>query len=674
MFLLRFNQKLLNLFKIKKWPSKNQWSQFFKILTKPERIAFLALSIVFLTSACFLSFKFYISHTIEAPTYGGVHVEGIIGQPRFINPIYSPLNDIDEDLTELLFRGLVKYTKDGDIIPDIAQKFEPKEGGRIFEFYLKENIIWEDKEPITVDDVIFTIKTIQDPDYKSPLRASWLGVEIEKISDHRIQFKLQKPYQGFLGNCAVKILPKHIWENVSAQNFPLATELNLLNPIGSGPYSLTQIQQTKENFTESLTLSPSQTYSEEKPYLSKIIFRFFKKEEDLLAAAQNGEIKGFSLSSAEHLKDFTEKTFQLYSLKMPRYFAVFFNPEKTDILKNKKIREAFNYGTNKNEMIEKLLFGYGETVDSPMLGNIYNLDSPKKIYEFDIEKAKTILEEEGFLEQEGGKRVKTIKQEAEFQFEKELKVNSRGENVNELQKCLAKDTEIYPDGEITGFFGRLTKKAVIKFQEKYSEDILEPLGLKEGTGKVGESTRAKLNEICFESKKESLPLTLSLTTSNEPLLIRTAEILKEQWELLGAEIEIKIFDLSELEQDVIKPRNYEALLFGEALGMIPDPLPFWHSSQKNHPGLNLALYSNIEVDKLLEENRQILDESLRKEKYEEFQDLLINDAPCVFLYNSDYLYLISNEIQGVNVNLIPASAKRFGGIEEWYAETKRVWK
>ena len=86
--------------------------------------------------------------------------------------------------------------------------------------------------------------------------------------------------------------------------------------------------------------------------------------------------------------------------------------------------------------------------------------------------------------------------------------------------------------------------------------------------------------------------------------------------------------------------------FGEVLGSLPDPFTFWHSSQKNDPGLNLAGYENKEVDKLLKEARETLDESARKEKYETFQALLIEDAPCVFLYSPDYLYLISNKIKG----------------------------
>ena len=168
-------------------------------------------------------------------------------------------------------------------------------------------------------------------------------------------------------------------------------------------------------------------------------------------------------------------------------------------------------------------------------------------------------------------------------------------------------------------------------------------------------------------------LQFTLTTVNQPQLIEVAELLKTQWEEIGASVEIEVLDISEL-KPIIKERNYDSLLFGEVLGALPDPFTFWHSSQKNDPGLNLAGYENKEVDKLLKDARETLDENTRKEKYETFQALLIEDAPCVFLYSPDYLYLISNKVKGVDTEKVVDPAKRFSNIGSWYIQTRRVWK
>jgi len=627
---------------------------------------FLALS-----SFVFLSVNFYFKNTEIKLAPGGIYVEGVIGSPRFINPIYTPLNDVDRDLTELLFSGLMKYNSKGEIVSDLAN-CNTEEEGKIYECHLKGNIIWHDGEKLTSDDVIFTIKTIQDPEYESPLRINWLGIEVEKISDLGIRFKLKNPYSPFLETLTLKILPKHIWRNIPAPNFPLS-DYNL-KPIGSGPYQFKELEKNESGSIISLTLTANSNYFGKGPNISQITFKFFEKEENLIRALQKKEIQGLSLGNFKYAELLKENGLHKYSISLPRYFAIFFNPEKSKVLAEKKIREALNYGTDKKEILEKVLQKEGEVVDSPIMPAIYGFESPIKVYPSDLEKAKEILDTAGFKETEIGRREKIIKRELEFQFKSDLKVGSQGREVEELQKCLAKDPEVYPEGKITGFFGNLTKQAVIKFQEKYAKEILEPWGFKEGTGLVSKTTRAKLNEICFEKPIEILPLSFSLVTVEQPFLIEIANLLKEQWQALGVEIKIETFDISTLEREIIKPRNYQSLLFGQVLGSIPDPFPFWHSSQKRDPGLNLALYENKGTDKLLEEGKETQDFRERAEIYEEFQDILIDDAPVIFLINPNYLYFASKEIKGIEAKIIVDPSKRFSGIEDWYIRTKRVWK
>ena len=648
-------------------PSFSRWKQVFKIFKKSEKIIILALFVLALSSLVFLLNSFYLKNTKIAPDFGGTYKEGLKGQPRFINPIYGETNDVDRDLIELIFSGLMAYSKEGEIIKDLAKEYTISEDGKVYEFYLRDNILWHDNKSLTVDDIVFTIKTVQNSDYKSPLRTNWIGVETEKISDNGIRFTLKNPYSSFLEVCTIKIIPKHIWENISPENFTLSPYN--LQPVGSGFFKIKSLEQTDAGFIKSLNLESNPRYYGKVPFISEISFQFFNEKEDLIQSFRKGEIDGFSLTSSKNYDLSKTGDFSLYSLPLPRYFAVFFNIPKFQTFEEKEIRMALNYAVNKEEIAGEIKDGGTEivrVVDSPILPEFFGYQEPSNIYEFNVEEAKNLLETAGFKENENGIRQKTIEKTPAFQFKSTLGTGSQGKEVEELQKCLAKDSEVYPEGEITGYFGKSTKAAVIKFQKRYVKGI-------SGTGLVGPKTRAKLNEFCLPPFQEILLLQFTLTTVNQPQLIEVAELLKTQWEEIGASVEIEALGISEL-KIIIKERNYDSLLFGEVLGAIPDPFTFWHSSQKNDPGLNLTGYENKDVDKLLKEARETLDESMRKEKYETFQDILIEDAPCIFLYSPDYLYLVSNKVKGIDTEKIIDPAKRFSNIENWYTQTHRTWK
>lgn len=657
------------------------WRQFFRVLTEKEKNIFSIFLILALGSLIFLLLNFYFQNTEIQPAFGGRYIEGVVGSPRFINPIYGTTSDTDRDLIELLFSGLMKYNQEGRIVPDLARSYEIKESGRVYEIDLKEGLFWSDGSPLTVNDIIFTIKTIQNQDYKSPLRASWLGVEVEKISDLKVRFTLKNPYYPFLENLTLKIIPEKIWQEITPQNFALT--IYNLKPLGSGPYKLKNLKQDKLGNIKSLTLLPNPYYQGKRPFLSEITFLFFEKEEDLIKAARKKEIQGFTLASIKNLPQPLENNFNLYSFSLPRYFALFFNPEKAKIFKEKEVRLALNYGTDKEAIVQKFFDGQAKTIHSPLLPEIFGFQEPSKIYQFNLEKAREILDEAGFREKEG-QRVKTIQKTVAFQFKSDLKLGSRGNEARELQRCLAKDREIYPEAEVSGYFGEKTREAVIRFQEKYKKEILDPWGFERGTGLVSKSTRQKLNEVCFKGPEEKLALQFSLATVDQAPLKEVASFLKNEWEKLGVKVEIETFDISQLSQEVIKPRNYESLLFGEVLGALPDPFPFWHSIQKRDPGLNLALYENKKADQLLEKARQAQSFQGSKEYLESFQDILIEDSPAIFLYRPDFLYFISKDYNPpttrptegglLNLKIISDPSKRFSGIENWYLKTERVWK
>ena len=465
-------------------------------------------------------------------------------------------------------------------------------------------------------------------------------------------------------------MPKHIFENVSPNSLPwsLVSQEYL---VGSGPFKFKRSGQDSAGLMNELTLVRNEDYFGKKPYLDKISFSFFQDEKDLFSSATLDGLDGFSLNNPKAEKYNLETNL----IELPRYFALFFNLKTQGLLTDKGLREALALAINKQEIIEQALASKGRVANSPILSDFFGFAEPSKTYQFSPTTSEAMLEELGFVfNQETERREKLKSLSPDFTFKVNLTQGSQGANVTELQKCLAKDPDVYPSGTVSGYFGPKTKTAVVKFQEKYKADILTPIGLSKGNGEVKPMTRDKLNEICFESPSEIVALEFTITTSDTFPLIEIAEVVKDNWEAVGAKITIEKVSLAELQSDILANRDFDVLLFGEALGSIPDPFPFWHSSQKEHPGLNISSYSSTKADKLLEEARENQNAETRAESLEAFQEILISDLPAIFLVRPDYIYKLSSNIKGFNMLKITEPSKRFSAIENLYIKTKRIWK
>jgi len=552
---------------------------FWKILSLKERYFLIVLGTLFLVSSFFSLNLLWRSQTKELPEYGGTYREGIVGSPRFINPLLAPTNDADRDLTQLVFSGLMRYTSGGVPSADLAQTIEIKDGGKVYEFTLRDNITWHDGTPVGAEDIAFTIKLVQDPEYRSPLRINWQGVEVNILDEKRIQLILKTPYAPFLETTTMGILPKHIWEDVTSQSFSLAP-MNL-KPIGNGPYQLKKFKKDRFGEIKEIWLVVDENYHLGRPLIANLVFKFFAGEEDMVTAYKQREIDGLASVSPEHLKTIKEeKRLAPKEIFIPRYFAVFFNQTQSKPLSDINVRVALATALDRDEIIQNVLEGKGVAADSPIPKGMKAYSENIIHYPFSPDEARAVLDRASW-----------------------------------------KDTN-------------------------------------------GDGVR--------EKGEEKLEFTLVTTASQG--LDRAAELLKNQWGEIGANVNVEIINVGELQNDFIRPRNYQALLFGEILGQEPDPFSFWHSSQKRDPGLNLSLYENKTVDKLLEEARQTPNDEERIKKYAEFQNIITRDLPAIFLYSPSYIYPISKNLKGVEVTGVVDPSKRFSEVEKWYLETRRVWK
>lgn len=166
---------------------------------------------------------------------------------------------------------------------------------------------------------------------------------------------------------------------------------------------------------------------------------------------------------------------------------------------------------------------------------------------------------------------------------------------------------------------------------------------------------------------------ITLATTDVPELVAVAERVVAQWRAAGIDATLRVFDRNDFTQNVIRPRRYDAILFGEAIGRDLDFYPFWHSSQRTDPGLNIADYANIDADAALEDIRTLPDSPERIEKLRTFTSEVAQDAPAVFLYSPDFIYIVSPALEGVLPEYIGTPSDRFLAVYNWYLETDRVW-
>lgn len=555
-----------------------------------EKIIFYFFLGAFIVSSAALLWKVNQSFLVEFPAYGGQLKEGIIGSPRFINPILA-MSDADRDMTSLIYSGLMKSDSEGNLVPDLAESHDISKDGLVYKFKLRSDAYFHNGEKVTADDVEFTINKTQDSALKSPKRANWDGVTVKKLNEREIEFVLKQPYSPFLENATLGILPKKIWMNFDSDQFPFS--LYNIEPVGSGPYKVNSLKKDSYGIPAYYILASFNKYASGAPYIKKLLINFYQNEKSLIDAFRNGDIESMSAVSsqnAEILKN--ESGLKTIRAPLPRIFGVFFNQNQAPVLANKEVREALSEAIDKGRMVKEVLNGYGIEIDSPIPPD---LTDDKK--------------------------------------------NSESEADKKQESAASK-----------------TEKALAMLQDK--------------------GWKMNMEEKILEKKvkNETQQLRFSISTSNTPELKKAAEIAKEEWEKLGAKVEVKIFEPGDLNQNVIRPRKYDALLFGEIVGRDLDLFAFWHSSQRKDPGLNIALYANSKADKLLEDARKIENRSDRMQKYRQFEDEVAKDSPVVFLYSPDFIYIIPEKIKGYSIGQVITPVDRFLNVNEWYIDTEKVWR
>ena len=286
-----------------------------------ERLLVIVCAVVLVSASFSALVKLNKQFSVEIPKEGGQMHEGMIGTPRFVNPVLA-ISDTDRDLSTLIYSGLLRINANGELIPDLAETYSVSEDGLTYYFKLRENAEFHDGTPVTTDDIIYTISKTQDPAIKSPKRPNWDGIQIEKINEREIEFTLSAPYAPFIYNTTLGILPKHKWQDITNEEFAF-TSLNT-NAIGSGPYKIEHINRDENEIITSYELKGFSKYTIKRPYINKFFINFYKNEDDIVTAFNKRQIYAIHSISPKNIAKLKLKDETVVTLPYSRIFALFF--------------------------------------------------------------------------------------------------------------------------------------------------------------------------------------------------------------------------------------------------------------------------------------------------------------------------------------------------------------
>lgn len=336
--------------------------------------------------------------TVWVAAQGGTYVEGLAGTPQFINPLLCQTYEVDGDLCALVFNGLTRMGYNGQIEPDLAERWEVSSDGMAYTFYLRRGVRWHDGNLVTTDDVLFTIGLLQDPNFPGPADWGqlWRTVTATQVSQWTLRFELQQPYPAFLDYTTVGILPRHLLQDVPARE--LVNQPFNLHPVGTGIYQVSQVV-TDTGRVSQIILDANPFYYGQRPLIARIQFKFYPNYQAVYQAYLNDEVQGIGRVAPEDLEAARRNPdLQLFTSPLPRYSLIYLNhtSETAPFFADRQVRQALMYALDRQALIDNVLGGQGVVANSPILNNSWAFTPTLSAYTFDPSRAIALLQEAGW--------------------------------------------------------------------------------------------------------------------------------------------------------------------------------------------------------------------------------------------------------------------------------------
>ncbi len=335
---------------------------------------------------------------VPQPASGGVYTEAMVGALSRLNPLLDLNNAADREVDRLLFGSLIRFDGRGIPQPDLAQSWGISVDGTLYNVSIRPEAVWHDGEPVTSDDVIFTLDLLMGSASAFPedIKEMWKTIEIERLNDKTIKFILPEPFAPFLDYLTFSLLPKHLLESTPAEQLQDA-EFNI-RPVGSGPYKFDHLLVENGQIT-GIVLTAFEDYYAQAPFIQQVVFRYYPTSREALTAYQQGEVLGVSQITPDVLNEaLGEPNLSVHTGRLPEMSLVLLNlnnPE-TAFLQETEVRRALMIGLNRQRLVDTLLQGQAIVADGPLFPDTWAYFEEIEHLTYDPEAATELLKAAGY--------------------------------------------------------------------------------------------------------------------------------------------------------------------------------------------------------------------------------------------------------------------------------------
>jgi len=325
---------------------------------------------------------------------GDAFVTGQIADARTLIPALAS-DSSSSHIVSMVFNGLVKYSKDLELIGDLAESWEIEAGGLEIIFHLRKDIKWHDGHAFTAKDVKFTYESLIDPAVPTPYSGDFKMVaSVLALDDYTVKVIYKEPFAPGLSSWVMPIMPGHILEGENLIETEFAR-----NPMGTGPYKFKRWKTS-----ERIDLISNHEYFEHRPYIDRYIYRVIPDTSTMFLELETLGIDSMQLTPLQFTRQtdvsFFKDRFRKFKYPSFGYSYMAYNLGD-DKFKDRKVRQALNYAVDKKEIIEGALLGQGRVSSGHFVPESWAFNENVKPYPFNPGKAKTMLAAAGWKDRDG---------------------------------------------------------------------------------------------------------------------------------------------------------------------------------------------------------------------------------------------------------------------------------